>query len=222
MDTEAYQPQPYSKVRVRPKARYDKATVFRILDSGLVAHVGFVIEGRPMVIPMAFARVDETIYVHGAKATRIIKSPAELAPVCLTVTHIDGLVVARSAFHHSVNYRSVVVHGTVRHVSNAEEKELALIATTNHLLPDRWSEVRPMSGKEFKSTGVLAIKIDTATAKIRQGQPIDEEDDYKLPYWGGVLPVIQSIGTPINDGRVAEEVGVPRSLKAARRKFNSS
>lgn len=221
MELDTFPARPYAKVRNSKRAQYDKATVFRILDKGLVAHVGFVTAGRPNVIPMAYARINETIYIHGAKAARIIKSPTEQCPICLTVTHIDGLVVARSAFHHSVNYRSVVVHGTVRKVTDILEKERALVAITNHLLPERWSEVRPMSEKEFKSTGVLAIEIETATAKIREGQPIDDEADYNLPHWAGVLPVVQSLGTPIDDGRLVSETEIAKSLNAARKKFNS-
>lgn len=212
--------QPYSKVRVGIKARYDREAIFSILDAGLVAHVGFIIDERPMVMPMAYARVDDLIYIHGAKAARIIKAPSECAPVCLTVTHIDALVVARSAFHHSVNYRSAVIHGTFRKVTDSAEKEAALVAVTNHLLPGRWDEVRPMSAKELQSTGVLAVEIEAASAKSREGPPIDEEDDYALPYWAGLLPVSQVIGKGIDDGRLAPETTIPVSLNAARQKFS--
>ncbi len=211
--------EPYSKVRNSIRARYDRDTILPILDAGLIAHVGFVVDGRPMVIPMAYARIDDALYIHGAKATRIIKKQEEKTPACMTVTHVDGLVVGRSAFHHSANYRSVVVHGLVRHVTDKDEKEQALIAITNHLLPGRWEEVRPMNEKEFKSTGVLALDIQSASAKMRQGQPIDEDEDYDLPYWGGVLPVTQSIGQPIDDGRLAEGTALPPSLALAQKKF---
>lgn len=222
MTTNSYAPRSYSKIRYRTRAHYDRDTVFPILDSGLVAHVGFVLESRPMVIPMAYARIGETIYIHGAKAARIIKSAAISTPVCLTVTHIDGLVMARSAFHHSVNYRSVVVHGELRCVTAESEKERALTAVTNHLLPNRWNEVRPMTSKEFAATGVLAVEIDTAAAKIRQGPPIDDDTDYDLPIWAGILPVTQSIGTPESDPRLPSGIDVPPSTIAARRKFSQT
>lgn len=219
MNAPTFPIEPFAKVRNSIRAHYDRDTILPILDAGLIAHVGFVIDERPMVIPMAYARIDDILYIHGAKATRIIKKQADQTPACMTVTHVDGLVVGRSAFHHSANYRSVVVHGLIRHVADKEEKEQALIAITNHLLPGRWDEVRPMNEKEFKSTGVLALDIQSASAKIRQGQPIDEDDDYDLPYWGGVLPVTQSIGQPIDDGRLAEGTTVPASLALAQKKF---
>jgi len=209
----------FAKVRGNKRAHYDRKTIFEILDKGMVGHVGFVTEGRPMVIPMAYARIEDKLYLHGAKAGRIIKSQEDRAPVCLTVTHIDGLVVARSAFHHSVNYRSAVIHGSVRAVLDADEKELALIAVTNHILPGRWEEVRPMNRKEFNATGVLALEIQGASAKIRQGPPVEEDNDYLLPIWGGVLPVTGAIGQPINDGRLIEGTEAPPSLKAAATKF---
>lgn len=219
MTDHEYTPNSYSKIRVRNRAHYDRETVFAILDTGFVAHVGFVIDERPMVIPMAYARCGETIYIHGAKAARIIKAPATTASVCLTVTHVDGVVVARSAFNHSMNYRSVVIHGHVRPVTEIEEKENALIAVTNHILPNRWDEVRPMTDKEFRATGVLALEIETASAKIRQGPPIDDPADYDLPYWAGVIPVVQTLGQAVDDGRLAEGTVTPDSLASAGRKF---
>lgn len=212
-------PPKYAKVRVSNRAHYDDETVRDILDKGLVAHVGFVLDGRPMVIPMAYVLDGNVIYIHGAKAARIIKKNKSV-PACLTVTHIDGLVVARSAFHHSVNYRSVVVHGHLRDVTDIEEKERALVLVTNQLLPGRWDEVRPMNAKEFKSTGVLALEIETASAKIRSGQPVDDEDDYGLPIWAGVLPISCHVGEPYDDGKIfgAE---LPKSLGLAKTKFTS-
>lgn len=222
MPTTDYKPGSYGKIRYSTRAHYDRDTVFPILDCGLVAHVGFVLDSRPMVIPMAYVRVDETLYIHGAKAARIIKAGATTAPVCLTVTHIDGLVVARSAFNHSVNYRSVVVHGELRNVTDIEEKRHALVAVTNYLLPERWEEVRPMTDKELQSTGVLAVDIETAAAKIRQGPPIDDDEDYDLPIWAGVLPVTQSMGAPVADPRLLDGVEVPASIAAAQKKFSAS
>lgn len=209
----------HAKIRVSKRAHYDKETVHKILDKGLVAHVGFIMDERPMVIPMAYARDGQTIYIHGAKAARIIKKN-KTVPACLTVTHIDGLVVARSAFHHSVNYRSVVVHGHLRDVVDPDEKERALVLVTNHLLPGRWDEVRPMTAKEFGATGVLALDIETASAKIRTGPPVDDEADYSLPIWAGVLAHKDELTNTIEDPRSLVSVE-PESVELAREKFNS-
>jgi len=210
----------HAKVRVSKRAHYDRETVHAILDVGLVAHVGFVMDERPMVIPMAYSRDGDTLYIHGAKAARIIKKNKSV-PACLTVTHIDGLVVARSAFHHSVNYRSVVVHGQLRDVTDVDEKEKALVLVTNHLLPGRWDEVRPMNKKEFGATGVLALDIEAASAKIRTGPPVDDDEDYELPIWAGVLEASQSLGgVTVDPKNIADQE--PPSLELARRKFNGS
>lgn len=216
---DAYSPTGYNKVRVSKRAAYGCAAVHTILDSGLVAHVGLILDGRPFVLPMAYARCGETLYIHGAKAARLIKKPAESAPVCLTVTHIDALVVARSAFHHSVNYRSVVVHGALRQITSASEKEAALVAVTNHLLPGRWDEVREMKQKEFNATGVLAIDIESASAKTRSGPPVDDDADYALPVWAGTVPVSTQLGAPIPDPKLMPEAQAPASIEKAHRKF---
>lgn len=221
MNVEAKLQPPYARVRAGNRADYDRATVHAILDAALVAHVGFVDGGRPMVIPMIFGRIGDTIYLHGAKATRIIKRIGETAPLCLTVTHVDGLVVARSAFHHSLNYRSAVVHGTARHVTDRQEHERALVAVTEHLLPGRWDEVRPMTEKESRATGVLALDIEAASAKMRQGPPNEDEADHALPIWGGVLPVTTALAAPVHDGRLVEGTALPASLGRARRKFGA-
>ena len=209
----------HAKIRVSKRAHYDAETVHDILDKGLVAHVGFVLDDRPMVIPMAYARDGDILYIHGAKAARIIKKNKSV-PACLTVTHIDGLVVARSAFHHSVNYRSVVIHGHLRDVTDLEEKEKALVLVTNHLLPGRWDECRPMTEKEFKSTGVLALKIEAASAKIRTGDPVDDDEDYGLPIWAGVLPIHTKISAPYDDGKI-NGATLPQSLADAKDKFET-
>lgn len=213
--------QKHNKVRYSPRAHYDRETILPILDTGLVAHVGFVLGDLPMVIPMAYARIEDTLYIHGAKAARIIKKPEERARVCLTVTHIDGIVAARSAFHHSMNYRSVVVHGWLRRITDAAEKEAALVAVTDHILPGRWDEVRPMTEKEFKSTGVLAVDIETASAKIRKGPPVDEDEDYELPVWAGVLPTPTIVTEPVEDPKLPSGIERPASLKAAEEKFSA-
>ena len=210
---------PYAIARQQQRARYDEATVHAILDKGLVAHVGFVADGRPMVMPMAYGREGGTLFIHGASKTRIIRDNHAGVPVCVTVTLVDGIVAARSAFHHSVNYRSVVVHGEARPLTDPDEHDHALRVITEHLLPGRWQEVRPMLKKERKATGVLALAIDAASAKVRAGGPIDDDEDYALPIWAGVVPVTTALGQPVDDNRVPPEAPFPASLAAARRKF---
>jgi nitroimidazol reductase NimA-like FMN-containing flavoprotein (pyridoxamine 5'-phosphate oxidase superfamily) len=209
----------YAIARQQKRACYDAATVHAILDQGLVAHVGFVAADRPMVMPMAYGRDGDTLFIHGASTTRIIRGVEDGFPVCLTVTLVDGIVVARSAFHHSMNYRSVVVHGTARHVTDPAEHDHALRVITEHLLPGRWDEVRPMLAKERKATGVLALPIEAASAKVREGAPVDDEEDYALPVWAGVLPVTTAIGRPVDDNRLVDGTPLPASLAAARRRF---
>lgn len=206
----------YARARQSKRVSYDEATIHDILDTGLVGHVGFIAENRPMVIPMAYARVGSTIYLHGASKTRI--ALLHDAPLSMTVTHLTGIVAARSAFHHSVNYRSAVVHGTARAVTG-EEFDQALNAITEHLLPGRIAELRPMSALERKATGVIALDIDHASAKIRTGPPVDDEDDLDLGLWGGVIPVVTALGTPVQDGHTPEDSILPASIPAARRKF---
>ena len=219
MSSTHFEQTPYSKIRNKKRAHYDRETILPILDSGMYAHVSFIENDRPMIIPMLYARIEDTLYLHGAKATRIIKSNKDRALASLIVTHVDGIVIARSAFHHSMNYRSVVVHGTLRQVANAEEKEIALIELTNHILPGRWDEVREMTTKEFNATGVLALEIEVATAKIREGGPIDDTEDYALDIWAGVLPINQSIGQPIDDGKITDNAKIPPSVFATKKKF---
>lgn len=212
----------YTKVRYAQRASYERQEGYDILDKGLIAHVGFVADGRPMVIPMAFARIDDTIYIHGASKTRIIKSHDDKAPVTLTVTHLDGLVIARSAMHHSVNYRSAIVHGTARAVTDADEFDRALAATTDHLMPGRWDECRPMNAIERKATGVLAIDVEHVTAKVRNGLPGDDEKDLELNMWSGVIPVTTSLGHPLPDHNTNAQTPlppVPQSLARAKEKF---
>jgi nitroimidazol reductase NimA-like FMN-containing flavoprotein (pyridoxamine 5'-phosphate oxidase superfamily) len=213
MDT--YATSKINKVRVSNRAAYDKATVHAILDDGLVAHVGFEDQNWPMVVPMIYARIDETLYLHGARAARFAKVIGKGVPVCITVTHLDGLVLARSAFHSSVNYRCVIVHGSALPVNDPQEKIKVLTEITDHIAPGRWDEARPMNDKELKSTGVIAVPIEHAAAKIRTGGPNDDDEDYALPIWAGVVPVRQVLGTPHDDGRVLEGVEVPQSVSRA-------
>lgn len=209
----------FAVARQSKRARYDAETIHAILDKGLAAHVGFIANGRPMVIPMAYARDGDTLYLHGASSTRIIKGLLDGEPICLTVTLIDGIVAARSAFNHSVNFRSAVVHGSVRHVRSPKEHERALRLITDHLLPGRWDEVRPMLDKERRATGVLALEIEAASAKVRTGGPVDDAEDQALPIWGGVLPLTLAFGAPEGDGQGPAAEAVPASLAAAVSRF---
>ncbi len=209
---DAYTKTKLNKVRVSKRAAYERTTVHQILDDGLVAHVGFVDKDWPMVIPMIYARIDETLYLHGAKAARFAKAMGKGIPVCITVTHLDGLVLARSAFHSSVNYRSAVVHGHASLVTDVEEKTKALTLVTDRIAPGRWDEAREMNEKELKSTGVIAVPIEHAAAKVRTGGPIDDEEDYALPIWGGVVPMRQVMDAPEDDGRLVAGVDVPESI----------
>ncbi|AQS85064.1 MAG: pyridoxamine 5'-phosphate oxidase family protein [Acetobacter aceti] len=209
----------YARARQQKRAHYDDATVRDILSGGLVGHVGFIAEGRPMVIPMAYALVDDTLYLHGASKTRLALLDA--TPLCLTVTHLTGIVAARSAFHHSVNYRSVVVHGLARRVEG-EEFDMALNAITEHLLPGRISEVRPMSEQERKATGVVALDIEYASAKVRTGPPVDDDSDLTLGLWAGVIPVTTALGTGVQDAHTPAGVPAPPSVGEARRKFSGA
>ncbi|MCY1127420.1 pyridoxamine 5'-phosphate oxidase family protein [Frigidibacter sp. RF13] len=211
-------PQNYAKIRYVKRKVEDEAVAHAILDQGLVAHVGFVAEGRPMVIPMAYARDGDRIYIHGARKTRVIAKTADL-PVCLTVTHIDGLVVAKSGFNSSVNYRSCMVHGTARAVTDRAEFDRALWLITDHLMPGRSGEVRASTAQEEKATGVLAVEIEAMTVKVRSGPPIDEPEDQALDVWSGVLPIGLAIGRGVPDGFTPAAKTEPASLIAARRKF---
>ena len=209
---DSYAKSKLNKIRLNKRAAYDRATVHAILDDGLVAHAGFADQDWPMVIPMIYARIDETMYLHGAKAARFAKAMGKGIPICITVTHLDGLVLARSAFHSSVNYRSVVVHGHAKLVTDPEEKIEALTLVTDRIAPGRWDEAREMTDKELKSTSVIAVPIEHAAAKVRTGGPIDDDEDYELPIWGGVVPVRQVFDAPQDDGRVASGVEVPQSI----------
>jgi nitroimidazol reductase NimA-like FMN-containing flavoprotein (pyridoxamine 5'-phosphate oxidase superfamily) len=211
-------PEPFPKTnrttvkRVPKRADYDRATVHAILDEGLVCHVGFAVEGQPFVIPTAYGRLGEMLYLHGSPASRMLRNLQQGVPVCVTVTLLDGLVLARSVFHHSMNYRSVVLFGTATVVSDPEEKLAALKAFTEHVMAGRWDDVRPPSPQELAGTLVLALPITEASAKVRTGPPVDDEADYALPVWAGVLPLSMSPGSPIPDPRLAENVAVPSSV----------
>jgi nitroimidazol reductase NimA-like FMN-containing flavoprotein (pyridoxamine 5'-phosphate oxidase superfamily) len=211
-----------NKVRRSDRANYDREAIHAVLDEGMLAHVGFMDEERPVVVPMVYGRIRERLYIHGAKAARFAKTMASGVPVCITVTLLDALVIGRSAFHNSMNYRSVVIHGLARKVEIVEEAEEALIAITDHLLPGRWDESRPMTAKELRSTSVLRVEVEAASLKSRSGLNIDEDEDYGLPLWGGVIPVRPMAKPPQDDGLVPPGVKVPASIEAFQKRFGGS
>jgi uncharacterized protein len=198
-----YTATPRTKVRRLPKrASYDKLTVHAILDQGYICHVGFAVDGQPYVIPTVYARAAATLYIHGSAVSRTLRTLAQAVPVCITVTLLDGLVLARSAFHHSLNYRSVVMIGDARLVGDHDEKMRALHLITNHVVPARWEEARTPNELELRQSSVLALPLKEVSAKIRSGPPLDDNEDYSLPIWAGVVPVETRLGTPISDRRL--------------------
>ncbi|MEO0394518.1 MAG: pyridoxamine 5'-phosphate oxidase family protein [Cyanobacteria bacterium P01_A01_bin.137] len=199
--------------RVPKRGHYDLETVYSILDAGLICHVGFAMEEQPFVIPTAYGRLDNQLFIHGSPASRMLKSLQQGINVCVTVTLLDGLVLARSAMHHSMNYRSVVLFGTAELVSDREEKLKALYAFTEHVVPGRWAETREPNEQELTATTVLALPIDEASAKIRTGPPVDDAADYDLPYWAGVIPLRMQLGEPIVDPKLTEGIGVPEHVE---------
>jgi nitroimidazol reductase NimA-like FMN-containing flavoprotein (pyridoxamine 5'-phosphate oxidase superfamily) len=203
--------------RLPTRGHYDRDTIYRILDEGRVCHVGLVEDHQPVVIPINYARRDDTLLLHGAPASRLLKYIHTGRPVCVTVTLLDGLVLARSAYHHSMNYRSVVVFGRGRLLEDAQEKLAALEVLTEHILPGRWHEARKPTRQELAATAVVSIAIETASAKVRTGPPVDDEDDYQLPVWAGVLPITQQAMTPVRDPRLSKDLPVPPSVSNYRR-----
>ena len=201
--------------RLAKRGVYDRETVYAILDEALICHAGFVVDGAPVVIPTIHWRQGDTLYFHGSAASRMLRSLRDGVEACVTVTLLDGLVIARSAFHHSMNYRSAVVFGTAREVTEREEKLRALDALVEHVVKGRSAETRPANEKELRQTMVLALPIEEASAKVRTGGPVDDEEDYALPYWAGVVPLRLAYGDPVADERVI--VGVTESVLRARR-----
>lgn len=195
--------------RVPDRGRYDKETIYGIVDDALICHVAFEQNGRPFVIPTLHARKGDEILLHGATTSRLISHIQEGHQICLAMTHVDGIVLARSAFHHSINYRSAVLFGCGYLVEGDEATMTALKQFTERLLPGRWDDTRMPNAKELKATAVVAIPIDTASAKIRSGPPGDDEEDYALPYWAGVLPIVQAYGAPEADSRLTGGTTLP-------------
>lgn len=201
-----YPPNERTKITRLPKrAVYDKAQVHAILDEGFLCHVGFTVEQQPYVIPTGYVRAGEKLYIHGSAASRMLRQLDQGIQVCVTVTLVDGLVLARSAFHHSINYRSVVMLGMARLVLDRDQKIDALRRFTNHIVPDRWDEARQPTDQELKATSVLVLPMDEVSAKVRTGPPIDDEEDYAIPIWAGVVPVRMRAGDPIPDDRISPE-----------------
>jgi len=199
-------------MRYRERGRYDRATVNAIIDEALICHVGFDVSGQPYVIPTTHARIDRHLYLHGSVGNRMLRNMKAAIPVCVTMTLLDGLVLARSGMHHSMNYRSAVILGVAREVTEAAEKSAALDALVNHVVRGRTADIRPPHALEIKSTTVLRLPIEEASAKVREGPPIDDEEDYALRCWAGVLPLTLRPGHPIDDPRLPPGVLVPRSV----------
>jgi len=205
-------------VREPQRAVYDRAAAYKILDEGFICHVGFVVDGQPFVIPTSYGRSGDNLYIHGSSASRMLRNLDEGVAVCVTVTLLDGLVLARSIFNHSMNYRSVVVLGTAVAVQDPEEKLKALRALSEHILPGRWVESRQPNEKELKATLVMRLPIEEFSAKVRQGPPIDDEEDYSFPTWAGVIPLAMVPGTPIDDPRLEAVRAVPEYARQYSRK----
>jgi nitroimidazol reductase NimA-like FMN-containing flavoprotein (pyridoxamine 5'-phosphate oxidase superfamily) len=199
-----------NRVRLLPdRGHYERETVHAVIDAALLCHVGFVDEGQPVVIPTLHARKGDLLYLHGSRGNAMLKHVQGGHPVCVTVTHIDGIVFARSAFHHSVNYRSAVLFGTGRLLDDAGEKMAALELLTEHVAPGRWNDTRLPTARELQLTSVIEFRIESASAKIRTGPPKDDEADYALPYWAGVLPFRRQVLAPIADPKLSEGIAVP-------------
>jgi nitroimidazol reductase NimA-like FMN-containing flavoprotein (pyridoxamine 5'-phosphate oxidase superfamily) len=204
--------------RKRERGSHDRAVIDAILDEALIAHLGITGEdSQPLVIPTLHARSGDVVYVHGSVAGRTLRALGAGAPACLTVSLIDGLVLARSAMHHSANYRSVMLLGTARSVTDPAEKLAAFEAIVEHIVPRRWRDVRPPSDNELKATAVLAIPIDEASAKVRTGPPLDDDEDYALDAWAGVIPLTATALEPEPDPRLRAGIGVPEYVSGYRR-----
>ena len=212
-------PTPTSRTRVvrePQRAVYDRDAVNQILDEAFLCHVGFVVDGQPFVIPTSFGRDGDVLYIHGSAASRMLRNLDKGVAVCITVTLLDGLVLARSVFNHSMNYRSVVILGTATLVDDPQEKLTALRALSEHILPHRWEDSRQPNEKELKATSVLRLPITEFSAKVRVGPPVDDDEDYAFPTWAGVIPLEMTVGAAIRDDRCEQEL--PPYLKNYSRK----
>ena len=207
--------------RLPLRGNYERETVYKILDEGFVCHVGFVVEGRPFVIPTGYGRSGDKLYIHGSAASRMLRTLREGIDVCVTVTLIDGLVLARSSFHHSMNYRSVVVFGRAQVLEDEDEKMEALRVFTDHIMRRRWEEARLPNRNELRATMVLSLSLVEASAKIRTGPPIDDEEDYELPVWAGVLPLHLETGEALPDPRLRAGIELPQYVRDYSRRTKS-
>ena len=211
---------PTSRTKVKrlpERGQYDRDTIYAILDEAMICHVGFVIDGQPYVIPTGFARIDDDLYIHGSAASRMLRNLSKGIDVCVTVTLVDGLVLARSAFHHSINYRSVVVLGKAELIEDVDQKHKALEAFTEHIIPGRWADVRWPTELELKATSVMKLPIDEASAKIRTGDPKDDEGDYEMNVWAGVLPLHLQTDDPVSDQKLPNGIELPKYVSEYRR-----
>jgi nitroimidazol reductase NimA-like FMN-containing flavoprotein (pyridoxamine 5'-phosphate oxidase superfamily) len=210
---DSFTPTARSAVKRLPKrGAYERAAIYQILDEGFVCHVGFVIENQPFVIPTAYGRAADRLYLHGSQVSRMLRALRGGLDVCVTVTLVDALVLARSIFHHSMNYRSVVIFGQAVAVEDRAEKLEALRAFSDHVAPGRWDEARQPTEGELKATMVLALPLTEASAKVRTGPPVDDEEDYALPVWAGVVPLRVVAGEPISDPRLPPEIEPPQHV----------
>ena len=198
--------------RHRERGTYDKKTIYEIIDTAYYCHVSFVNNGQPFIIPTIHARIDDDIILHGAIKSRLLKRVQSGINVCIAITHLDGLVLARSVFHHSMNYRSVVIFGKGKLITDASQKLQAAKAVTDHIMPGRWDDARLPNQKELDSTTFVSVKIEDASAKMRTGPPIDEEEDYLLPVWAGEIPILQVKQRPIPDFENSKNFNFPDYL----------
>jgi nitroimidazol reductase NimA-like FMN-containing flavoprotein (pyridoxamine 5'-phosphate oxidase superfamily) len=205
-----FTPTERTKVRRLPdRGKYDSESVYGILDEAFICHVGFVVESQPYVIPTGFARVDDTLYIHGSAASRMLRTLADGVQICVTVTLIDGIVMARSGFHSSMNYRSVVILGRATQVEGRDEKLAAMAAFSEQVMPGRWKDLRETTDAELKGTLVLSLPLKEVSAKVRSGPPKDDEVDYALPLWAGIVPLKLTAGNPVNDPRLPTGIDPP-------------
>jgi uncharacterized protein len=217
--SQPYTPTPRTRVvREAERGVYDREIAYTILDEGFLCHVGFVVEGQPFVIPTSYGRKGDALYIHGSAASRMLRNLKESVPVCITVTLLDGLVLARSIFNHSMNYRSVVILGKATLVDQTEEKLEALHLLSEHIIPGRWNDVRQPNEKELKATSVLRVPMEEFSAKVRSGPAIDDEEDYSFPTWAGVVPLEMRAGEPIADARLLAGHATPKYALSYKRK----
>ncbi|UGU16644.1 pyridoxamine 5'-phosphate oxidase family protein [Sinomicrobium kalidii] len=199
-------------VRGPKRASYDREQIYDILDGKFLCHIGYSWQGKTVVIPTAYGRKQDKIYIHGSLKNRMMLSLTEAGEACISVTHLDGLVLARSAFHHSANYRSVNIFGKVKNIEGKKEKMQALKCILNHMVPDHWEYVRHPNDKELSATMVLEISIDTASAKVRTGDAVDEKEDHELPVWAGIIPISETVGEPVYDPLLPDTIKAPESV----------